>query len=340
MRNTIFPGRAGDTLQKRLHHAVATCVAGALLFGFSPPVSAAENGSGVYLLGSRIPFAGLIPPPGVYFQNDVYYYRGDAGTSIPLPFGTQLVAGIKATTWLDLPTVLWSTPFQILGGNLAFAATFPIGGPSVDASLSILPIATISRHDSTSTIGDPFLTTQIGWHAGNFHWTTGVSVNVPVGDYQTGALANIAPHRWAADLFGGITWLDPTIGLELSTSAGFTFNDTNQATNYKTGNEFHIEWAAVQHFSKQFSAGFIGYYYQQLTGDSGAGAVLGPLEGRVLALGGTIAVNFMIDKLPITARVKVFQEVDVKSRLEGTAGYLTISMPLYVYPAAPASDKL
>jgi hypothetical protein len=54
-------------------------------------------------------------------------------------------------------------------------------------------------------LAPPFLLSSIGWHAGNLHWTGGVGVNVPVGDYREGALANIAFHRWAADLFGAAT---------------------------------------------------------------------------------------------------------------------------------------
>jgi hypothetical protein len=36
-----------------------------------------------------------------------------------------------------------------------------------------------------------------------------------------------------------------------------------------------FEWAAVQHFNEQFDAGLVGYYYNQVTGDSGAGATIG-----------------------------------------------------------------
>jgi hypothetical protein len=32
---------------------------------------AAENGVGVYPLGLRGPLAGIVPAPGVYFQNDL-----------------------------------------------------------------------------------------------------------------------------------------------------------------------------------------------------------------------------------------------------------------------------
>ena len=39
------------------------------------------------------------------------------------PRHPSLVAGVKATMWVDVPTLLWSTPIQIAGGNLAFTAT-------------------------------------------------------------------------------------------------------------------------------------------------------------------------------------------------------------------------
>jgi len=317
----------------------ASLLASALLFGLSLPAPGAEGGFGAYLLGSRIPYAGIVPAPGIYFQNDVYFFQGDVSRSITLPIGGQLAAGLKATTWLDLPTIQFSTPLEIFGGNLAISGTFPFGTTSVDAALGLSapglpPIAAISSHDSITTIADPFFTSQIGWHAGNWHWTTGMSINVPVGDYRKGALANVSTHHWAADFFAGITWLDPTIGLNLSALAGVTFNAENRDADYKSGNQYYVEWAVTQNLSKQFAIGFVGYFWEQFTGDSGTGAVLGPLRGRVLALGGLASYDFKIDQLPVTARIKLYQDINVKGRLKGSAGYLTFSMPLYVKTAA------
>lgn len=132
------------------------------------------------------------------------------------------------------------------------------------------------------------------------------------------------------DLFGALTWLDPATGVDLSAAAGFTFNQPNTATDYKTGNEFHLEWAASKSLNKNISVGLVGYYYQQLTDDTGTGAVLGPFKGRALALGGTIGYNFEVGKLPISTRLKVYREFDVQNRMEGTAGYLTVSLPINV----------
>lgn len=337
---------SGDVpAMKRLKSGLAGAIA--LAFFSVPSTSqAAENGVGIYLLGFRGPQAGIVPPPGLYFQNDTYFYKGSANPSREIPYNGQLVADVRATMWANVPTLLWSTPIQIAGGNLAFTASLPIGGPTIDAgvALSAPPInAVIARnlHDRVATIGDPLLTSLVAWHAGNFHWNAGVTTNIPVGDYREGAIANIAFHRWAADLFAAATWLDQASGHELSGTIGITFNGRNPTTDYTTGTEFHAEFAALQHVSRQFNLGVVGYYYDQLTGDSGSGARLGPFKGRVAALGGTVGYTFMAGQLPIATRVKVFREFDVRNRLEGTAGFFTISLPLSVaVPPAPAQPLI
>ena len=102
----------------------------------------------------------------------------------------------------------------------------------------------------------------------------------------------------------------------------------NPDTDYETGTEFHVEWALVRHFSKTFTLGVTGYHYQQVTGDSGAGATLGDFEGRVTALGAVLTYSFALGKIPVSTQWTYFHEFDVENRVEGDAGLLTISMPL------------
>jgi hypothetical protein len=301
-------------------------------------VQAAEGGHGVYLLGLKGPGAGIIPPPGLFLSNTVYWYQASNGANRPFPVvGGRTVADVKATVWLDLPAITMVTPLEILGGHLGFNVLVPLGGPNVDANATLQSAflqqsPTRALHDSASTYGDPAITTFVGWHAGNFHWTAGVTAFFPIGDYQQGALANVANHRGAADFNGALTWLDPAIGLDVSVAAGITTSRENTATKYRTGNEFHVEGAVTQNFGPQFSLGVVGYYYEQLSGDSGPGASLGAFKGRVTALGGSVGYNFKLGELPVSARVKVYREFDVKNRLEGTAGFFSLSMPLYVVP--------
>jgi hypothetical protein len=295
---------------------------------------AAEGGAGFYLLGSKGPAAAITPPPGVFFQNDFYYYSGSLGGGKSLPTGGRIIAGVQGKAAIEVPTVLWILPEDVAGGHLGLSATVPLGWKDTTADLGVSGPIVGSRSrsvgDAVFTVGDPIVGGLLGWESGNFHWQLGTLVNVPIGDYQKGEISNIAFHHWGADVYGAATWLDPNTGLDLSGVVGMTFNAENPATNYKTGNEFHFEWAVDQHFNKQFDAGIVGYYYDQVTGDSGSGATIGDFKGRAVAIGATIGWNFAVGKLPVSTRIKYYHEFDVTNRAQGDAVLLTISVPLSI----------
>lgn len=279
-----------------------------------------------------------MPPEGVYFQNDVYIYTGDMGGNRSIPLGGRVVADIDATAIVNVPTAIWVTPVEIGTGSLAFSFSAPFGYKEVNAGIEIdrplRPDISASLGDDIFTFGDPIVSGMVGWHSGNFHWQTGVMVNVPVGDYQNGELANISFNRWGADVFAAATWLEPSTGLDISGAVGVTFNGENPATDYRTGTEFHLEWAISKTFTPQFSAGVIGYYYDQISGDSGAGARLGDFEGRVAAIGATVGYNFELGEHPVATRIKYFHEFAAENRAEGDSVFLTFSVPLSIAKAA------
>jgi len=318
-------------------------IAGALLLSPAKSTNAAEGGVGAFLLGSHAVGAGITPPAGLYFQDDTYFYDGKIGGGKSLATGGLLVANVSAQSWINLPTTLWVTPAKIFGGDLAFSVTVPFGEPRVGANLQINsprfgPIGA-SVTDAQLNLSDFFVQSFVGWNAGNFHWQLGVGGIIPSGTYEAGRLSNASLNRPGVDVFGTVTWLDPTIGWDLSAAAGVTFNQTNTATDYKTGDEFHLEWAATKYITKEFTVGLVGYYYQQITPDTGTGARLGGFEGRVIALGGSIGYTFEVGKLPIQTRLKIYREFDALNRPEGTAGYFTVSLPLGIDTAALARAK-
>jgi hypothetical protein len=109
--------------------------------------------------------------------------------------------------------------------------------------------------------------------------------------------------------------------IQLSSVAGFTLNGENPDADYKVGTEFRLEYALIQHFSQQISAGQVGYHYQQVTGDSGPGATLGAFKARVTAIGPTINYNTMIGSLPLATSFRWYHELEAKNRLDGDALY-------------------
>lgn len=325
----------------RIFYLAIACAAGLVA---APDAQAAEYAQGIYVLGNRGPLAGVTPPPGFYFESETYYYSGNFGGNRLFQGGGVVAANIKNDTSANFVTPIWVTPFEILGGNLGFSITIPFGTPNVSAG-AVLASPRIDRiiagreRDANFNVGDIYLASFVGWHSGNFHWSGTLLGVVPSGSFENGQLSNIALNRPAIDLSVALTYLDPLLGYEFSVVPGITFNWINPATQYLTGTEFHLEWSASKYLSKELSVGLVGYYYNQLTGDSGSGDRIGSFKGRVTSLGAQIGYTFKLGEIPVSTNVRFFREFDVKNRFAGTATYLTISAPLWVAPAQQPADN-
>ncbi len=301
-----------------LRGAVALLAAGASI------AEAAESASGAYIPGLRGPGAGVTPPPGLFFSNQLYIYRGDISGRLPIN-GFTLQGRAKVSAAVDIPTFLLVTPAEIAGGRLGFSLTAPYGRVSVKGL-----IGPLYQKDNLTTFADPSLGAFLGWKAGDFHIQLGVTGFVPIGDYREGELANVSKNRGAVDVNGALTWLEPTWGLDVTNAVGVTFNRKNPATDYRTGTEFHWDWSVTKKFENGFSIGPAGYYYRQLTGDTGKGAALGDFKGEVWAIGAGVGYDFKVGALPVTARLRYFREVQTERRLKGDTVFVGVSFPLWV----------
>ncbi|CAN7298089.1 transporter [Phenylobacterium sp. LjRoot164] len=315
---------------------IAAAAGGVALAFVASHAEASEGGASVYLLGSGGPGAAIVPPiEGVFLADTQYHYSGEAGGQREFVIGGNVVAGLEATVNANFATLLWVPTTDLAGGTLAVGLALPVGGPDVDVSATLTGPGgrqiERSKSDSAFVMGDPLLTAIWGWKSGKTHIAASTLINVPIGQYRKDKLANLAFHRWAADVSLAGTYLNEEAGWDVSGKAGFTFNGENDYTSYETGTEFHAEAAVEKKFNKTWSAGVQGYYFEQVSGDSGAGARLGSFKGRVAGLGVTGAYNFMLfGKAPATLRLHAIKEFEARNRLEGESIFLDFSMPLWV----------
>lgn len=312
--------------------ATATTIAASML---ANQASATEGGASLYLLGSGGPGTAEMPPlEGVYLDNTIWVYSGEAKADRQFVVGGNVVAGLEATIVADFLTVLWVPSTNVLGGTLAIGGALPVGAPMMKVNAVLTgPLGNqfnFSRRDSAIVVGDPIATASLGWKTGNTHIQASTLVNIPVGTYREDQIANIAFHRWAVDTSLAVTWADETSGWDLSGKIGVTFNGTNTFTDYSSGDEFHAEAAVEKTFAKSFSAGLQGYYYKQISGDSGQGARLGPFKGEVIGAGATAAWHTVLGRSPATIRARFFKEFEVTNRLEGESYWLSLSLPLHM----------
>ncbi len=89
------------------------------------------------------------------------------------------------------------------------------------------------------------------------------------GTTDSSRLANLSFGFVAVDAGAGYTYLDPKTGHGFSIVGGLTYSFENTSLQYQNGIDFHVDWAASQFVSKNVLIGLGGYYFQQLTGDTG-----------------------------------------------------------------------
>ena len=156
--------------------------------------------------------------------------------------------------------------------------------------------------------------------------------DIPIGAYDPTRLANLGIGHGAIDGGAGYTYFDPTKGHEFSAVAGLTYNLENSQTNYRNGNDFHVDWATLQFLSKQFFVNAVGYVYKQITADSGAPPILGDFKSRAVGVGPQIGFIFPVGTMQGYLNIKGYKEFDNENRPAGWNGWVTFA----ISPAAPA----
>src|SRR6478752_3954603 len=126
-----------STARRHLAPALGAGLAVALVMG-APQAQASEGGASLYLLGSGGPGNAVMPPlRGVFFDNEVYYYKGELGGTKKIPLGGNVVAGVDAKILADFATVLWVPTTDLHGVTVGLGAALPVGNADVDADLFI-----------------------------------------------------------------------------------------------------------------------------------------------------------------------------------------------------------
>ena len=177
-------------------------------------------------------------------------------------------------------------------------------------------------------LGDVGGSIQLGWQQGTFFHTVYVQGVAPTGRFVKGFEPNVGLNRPAVDVGWGFTWVEPTSKFQFNGVVGFTLSEENNITNYKSGNDFHMEWAIGRDLAPGLTLGVAGYSFRQLNGDSGVGATLGPLKGSAGAVGPALLYSTMVGKTPLTIAARYYHEYHVEKRFRTDAAFLTITTKL------------
>jgi len=305
--------------------AIATLAIGAALS--SERTFADEGGISFWVPGQYGSFAAVAPAPGWSLPLVFYNYGGSVGRGVTLPRGHLLSAGLNGS--LDgvfiVPT--YAADATVLGARPSFSMAIMPAYATTSANVSLDQLSA-SRTDSLFGASDLYPTAQLFWNAGVHNFMAYLAGDIPVGSYDPNRLANIGIGHAAIDAGSAYTYLNTKTGTEVSATLGFTENFWNPSTNYRNGIDSHLDLGAAQFLSEQFFVGVVGYYYQELTADSGQLAILGPNESRTRGVGPQIGYEFKVGGASIYTNLRGYTEFDSFRRLQGHAIYATVSIPL------------
>ena len=237
--------------------------AGLFLFSVHASAIAMEGIQGAYLKGYRDFMTGVLPDQGVHWRQDTYIYSGTEHSIVPQG---QLTVNYKGVTNVLGATVVTST--KLLGGDYGFSVRGAYSDVRADQTVvPRRPLPTVTRSGSLDAFNDVVVTPVIlGWHSGNLHWNVSGSVWLPVGAYDKTRLANTGRNTWAFSPQLGVTYFDPKSGWELSGAAIYVTSTKNNATDYKSGDLVHVDFATGKMVSQHVKLGVVGYYAQQKIG--------------------------------------------------------------------------
>ena len=174
--------------------------------------------------------------------------------------------------------------------------------------------------------GDAFPTATLKWAHGVHNFMTYVTANVPVGAYDI----NLVKPRSAlgagrSTAVRGYTYFDEDKGHEFSAVVGFTYNFMNPHTAYRSGIDMHVEASVLQYLTDRFLVGVTGYFYNQITGDDGPGATLGPFMSRVAEKRPQLSFDFALGGRSASLGTRGYYEFASQNRPQGWNAWLTLS---------------
>lgn len=293
----------------------------AVSFLVSGPALAVEGGVSLHLPGIQGPMAGFVPPPGFYGTETFYYFEGDAEAA---PLGGRATLKVDTTFAINILQGTYVAPIEAFGGSPGLTVAVPIGYAKLKGELDAASFGIGASTDDLD-IADIVVAPLIGWHAGEFHWNASVTGYIPSGSYDKSQILNLSLNRYALDPQLGLTWFNMTSLVELSGIVGYTINFENPATDYNSGDELHLELAAIKHFESGFALGAVFFGNWQTTGDSGSGATLGSFKGQTMGAGPSLSYDVKIGDVKFNASGRYYHEFDVEKRFEGDAGFFQAS---------------
>ena len=275
---------------------------------------ASEGGSSVYPAGVETIMPGRMPGPGgtmLLEFNNFYQANELVGAN-----GQPLLPGFHLRVAAVAGKLVHNWGLHVLGGTLVSTGALPL----LDIHLS-------APFGSANKIGfaNPDVETAVAYKKGALSWWYGFEVYTPGFSYNKTDLINIGQHNYATAPSGAFTYMPHHGSMELSSKFQYIVNYQNNATNYRSGNEFVWEYDGMHNVTKSVAIGFNGYFDRQTTDDRQNGMrFLDGNRGRNMEFGPEIRCHLQHYALIL----KYEKDFLTENRPVGNSFWLQLGIPL------------
>jgi hypothetical protein len=286
--------------------------------------SATEGGTTHIIPGSMATLADNAPAagPGIFVKPMYLNYSGSASAQIPT------AAGLAANLEADSNTLAlvggYTFAGKVLGAAYTVVAALPYTWLDISGNVQLPSGGTKRIGNSVSGFGDiTLIPAMLAWKEPDSPWQFNavLPIYAPTGNYQVGRLGNTSLNYWTFDPIFGVVYTNAKSGFNALLNTGFAINTENPDTNYKSGNLLHFDGAIQQILpvgKGLMTLGAEGFYFQQVSCDSGSGASLGCFKGRTTGLGPVLGYIQPFSKTEsLVLEFKWLFEMEVKNRLDG-----------------------
>jgi hypothetical protein len=297
-----------------------------MALSITPSTRAGEGGSSNYFPGTYGDYAvAVAPSQGWTYANYNLLYSAEVDRAA---LQGRLNVNLDTYAYINMSALIYAFEKPVIGAQFAMGTFVPVGYADLETTL-MGPLGTVSLDDSETNLGDvALLPASLYWNADNWHFNFYELVTAPTGQYDIDNNVNLGRNYWSFDTVFSITNLNMETGREFSLVSGYMHNSENDDTDYQTGGELHVDAMFNQFLSDYFAIGLHGYYYQQLQGDSGNGAILGDFKGESYGIG----PSFLWIPKPTGGKLSVIgswlHDLHASNRLESDYAVITLAWQL------------
>jgi hypothetical protein len=268
----------------------------------------------------------IVPAPGFYGVLYNYFYSsdrlndGDGNDVDSVTINPRRGPGVTLGVDVDLdiyalvPTLLWVSPWKLLGAKYGAYIAPSFANASVGAALATVTGRGVDAEASQFAIGDLFVQPLwLGWTLTHWDFAFGYGFYAPVGKYDTStrtlpggatvtaeAADNIGLGFWTHQLQGVMTWYPwANKGTAVLATLTYEIHGNKQDFDLTPGQNLTLNWGISQFLPLRqdqkllLEVGVAGYSSWQITDDSGSDARNPNVHDQVHAVGGQLGLTYV-----------------------------------------------